>query len=118
MRVHASVPDFKQWLLVHGQKSIPPLKNCEDLTMKLEVKFLFPTSSSGTNFYIFQSRESLKVRKTLAYGIRIQKIPQKNPHGDTKLNSGPTYFSICHWNLKSLTSHNYLKVTSSIISLI
>ena len=77
-------------LLVHGQKSIPPLKNCKDLTMKLEVKFLVPTSSSGTNFYIFQSRESLKVRKILAYGIRMQKIPQKNPHGDTKLNSGPT----------------------------
>ena len=27
----------------------PPLKNCLDLTMKLEVKYLFSTSSSGAN---------------------------------------------------------------------
>ena len=32
-------------------------------------------------------------------------------HGDIKLNPGPKYFSICHWNLNSLTAHNYLKVS-------
>ena len=27
-----------------------------------------------------------------------------------ELNPGPKYFSICHWNLNSLTAYNYLKV--------
>ena len=30
-------------------------------------------------------------------------------HGDIELNPGPKY--ICHWNLNSLTAHNYLKVS-------
>ena len=35
--------------------------------------------------------------------------------GDTELNPGPQlssfkYFSICHWNLNSITSHHILKV--------
>ena len=30
----------------------PPLENCKGLTMKLEVKYLFPTSPhSGANFF-------------------------------------------------------------------
>ena len=32
-------------------------------------------------------------------------------HGDIELNPGPKYFSICHWNLNSLTARNYLKVS-------
>ena len=32
-------------------------------------------------------------------------------HGDIELNPGPKYFSISHWNLNSLTAHNYLKVS-------
>ena len=32
-------------------------------------------------------------------------------HDDIKLNPGPKYFSICHWNLNSLTAHNYFKVS-------
>ena len=32
-------------------------------------------------------------------------------HGDIERNPGPKYFSICHWNLNSLTGHNYLKVS-------
>ena len=32
-------------------------------------------------------------------------------HGNIELNPGPKYFSICHWNLNSLTAHNYLKVS-------
>ena len=32
-------------------------------------------------------------------------------HGDIELNPGPKYFSFCHWNLNSLTAHNYLKVS-------
>ena len=36
--------------------------------------------------------------------------------GDKEMNSGPKpnpchSFSICHWNVNSLTSHNYLKVS-------
>ena len=36
--------------------------------------------------------------------------------GDTEMNPGPKpnpchSFSICHWNLNSLTAHNYLKVS-------
>ena len=49
----------------------PPLKNYKDLTMKLKVKYLFPTSSSGANFYIYQLPESLGMRKILAHGIRM-----------------------------------------------
>ena len=32
-------------------------------------------------------------------------------HCDIELNPGPKYFSICHWNVNSLTAHNYLKVS-------
>ena len=44
--------------------------------MKLEVKYLFPPSSSGANFYIHQSPEGLGMRKTLAYDIRMHENPQ------------------------------------------
>ena len=54
----------------------PPLKNYKDLAMKLEVKYLFPNSSSDANFYIFQLPEGLGTRKILAHGIRMQKNPQ------------------------------------------
>ena len=54
----------------------PPLKNCKDFTMKLEVKYLCPASSSGANFLIHQLPEGLEMRNILAHGIRMQKIPQ------------------------------------------
>ena len=44
--------------------------------MKLEVKYLFPTSSSGAKFYIYQMPEGLEMRKILAHGIRMQKNPR------------------------------------------
>ena len=53
-----------------------PLKNCKDLTMKLQVKYLFPTSSSGTHFYIHQFSEGLGMGNILAHGLRMQKKPQ------------------------------------------
>ena len=49
----------------------PPLKNCKDLTVKLEVKYLFPTSFSVANFNIYQLPEGLGMRKILAHGIRM-----------------------------------------------
>ena len=44
--------------------------------MKLEVKYLFPTSYSGVNFYIHQLPEDLGMREILAHGTRMQKNPQ------------------------------------------
>ena len=44
--------------------------------MKLEVKYLFRTSSSGANICIYQFPEGLEMRKILAHGIRIQKNPK------------------------------------------
>ena len=41
-----------------------PLKNYKHLTMKLEVKYLFPTSFSGANFNIHQFPEGLEMRPT------------------------------------------------------
>ena len=46
----------------------------------------------------------------LLYHIRLIKFC-----GDIELNPGPKpssfkYFSICHWNLNSITSHDFLKV--------
>ena len=38
----------------------PPSENCKSLTMKLEVKYFFPTSSSGENFCIYQLPEGLE----------------------------------------------------------
>ena len=32
-------------------------------------------------------------------------------HCEIEFNPGPKYFSICHWNVNSLTAHNYLKVS-------
>ena len=44
--------------------------------MKLEDKYLFPTSSSDANFYIYELPEGLGMRQMLAYGTRRQKNPQ------------------------------------------
>ena len=44
--------------------------------MKLEVKYLFPTSYSGVNFYIHQLPEDLGMREILAHGTTMQKNPQ------------------------------------------
>ena len=44
--------------------------------MKLEIKYIFPTSTSGTNFYIYELPEGLEIRKILAHGTRMQKNPQ------------------------------------------
>ena len=44
--------------------------------MKLEVKYLFPISSPGAKFYIYELRKGLGMRKILAHGIRMQKKPQ------------------------------------------
>ena len=49
------------------------LKNCNDMTMQLDVKYLFPTSFSGANSYIYELPEGLGMRKTLAHGIRMEK---------------------------------------------
>ena len=54
----------------------PPLKNCKDLTMKLETQCLFPTSFSGTNVYIYQMPEGLGMKKILTHGVRMQMNPQ------------------------------------------
>ena len=49
------------------------LKNCKDLTMQFEVKYLFPTLFSGANFYIYgllegpgneENIEKTQIRKT------------------------------------------------------
>ena len=42
----------------------------------MEIKYLFPTSFSGTNFYIYELHEGLRTRKTLAHSIRMQKNPK------------------------------------------
>ena len=44
--------------------------------MKLEDKYLFPTSSSDANFYIYELPEGLGMRQMLAYGTRMQKNSQ------------------------------------------
>ena len=44
--------------------------------MKMEVKYFFPTSSSGINFYISKLPEGLGMRKILAHGIRIGNDPK------------------------------------------
>ena len=48
--------------------------------MKLEVKYIFPTSTPGVNNYIYKLPEGLGMRKILAYGTRIQKNPQTREH--------------------------------------
>ena len=42
----------------------PLVKNCKGLTLKLKIKYLFPTLSSGPN-YIYQLLEYLEMRKML-----------------------------------------------------
>ena len=46
-----------------------PLNNYKGLTVKLEVKHLFPTSTWGTHFYIYQLPEGLRMRKILAHMV-------------------------------------------------
>ena len=43
--------------------------------MKLGVKYLYLTSSSGKNFCIYQLREGLGMRNMLAHGIRMLPPP-------------------------------------------
>ena len=52
----------------------PPLKSCKDLIMKLEVKYLFPTSCSGASFYIYQLPEGLAMRKILHMVLGCKRI--------------------------------------------
>ena len=47
-------------------------KNCKDLTMKLEAKYIFLTLYSGTNLNICQLLEALGMKTILAHGIRMQ----------------------------------------------
>ena len=44
--------------------------------MKLEIKYMFPTSTSGANFYIYELPEVLGMKKIYAHGTRMQKNPQ------------------------------------------
>ena len=44
--------------------------------MKLEGKYLFPSSSLGASFCIYELPEILGTRKILAHGIRMQKNPK------------------------------------------
>ena len=46
---------------------------------------------------------SLHFLRILYFALRLLQ------HGNIELNPGPKYFSIYHWNLNSLTAHNYLK---------
>ena len=39
--------------------------------MKLEVKYIFPTSTSGGNNYIYKLLEGLGMRKILVHGTRM-----------------------------------------------
>ena len=66
----------------------PPSENCKASTMNLKVKYLFPSSSSGANFCIYQLPECLGMRKinmaisplTVKSSIKFQKIFQPPPH--------------------------------------
>ena len=51
-------------------------QNYEDLSMKLEFKYIFPASTPGLNNYIYKLPEGLGMRRILAHGTRIQKNPQ------------------------------------------
>ena len=44
--------------------------------MKLEVKYIFQTSTPGANNCIYNLPEGLDMRKLLVHGTRIQKNPQ------------------------------------------
>ena len=44
--------------------------------MKLVVKYLFPTSSPGSNFYNYQLPEGQGMRNILGHHVRTQKNPQ------------------------------------------
>ena len=45
--------------------------------MKLEVKYIFPTLTSGANFYIYELPEDLGMKKNIyAHGSGMQKNPQ------------------------------------------
>ena len=66
--------------------------------MKLEVKYIFPTSTSSANFYIYELPESLGMRKVLAHGIRMPGRafsgfslgyvgPKSNLHPGTEISS-------------------------------
>ena len=46
-------------------------KRYKDLTMKLEVKYLFKNLSLGAHFYIYEMPEGLGMRKILVHGIRM-----------------------------------------------
>ena len=56
------------------------LENCTGLTMKLEVQYLFPTSCSGANLFIYQLSEGLGIKKILAHRIKTQKNLQIMAH--------------------------------------
>ena len=44
--------------------------------MKLEFKYIFPTSTPGVNDYIYKLPEGLGMRRILAHHTRIEKNPR------------------------------------------
>ena len=44
--------------------------------MKLEVKYIFPTSTPDVNNYIYKLPEGLGMRRILAHDTRIEKNPR------------------------------------------
>ena len=98
-----------QWRAVIGVFNCRILvmsKNCENYLVN---KFISLIESLLLLYHYFESAYIFLF--TLLYLFVLLQC-----HGDIELNPGPknlktTLFSVCHWNLNSLTAHNYSKLT-------
>ena len=81
-------------------------KNCKNY---LVINFIYSVESLLLLCHYFESAYIFLF--TLLYLFVLLQC-----HGDIELNPGPKtlktkLFSVCHWNLNSLTAHNYSKLT-------
>ena len=98
-----------QWRAVIGVFNCRILvmsKNCENYLVN---KFISLIESLLLLYHYFESAYIFLF--TLLYLFVLLQC-----HGDIELNPGPKnlktkLFSVCHWNLNSLTAHNYSKLT-------
>ena len=69
----------------------PPLKSCMGLAMKLEVKYLFPTSSRSANVYISQLPDGRVMRKILSYDSVFLECLKMSFHIDVRSEAFEQY---------------------------
>ena len=81
-----------------------------DVTMKLEAKYILPTSSSGVNFYIYQLSGGMQLKKSLHMVLRCKRIHKP---GQMFSEFSQILMELCGSNVQLAASYGKLSLGSS-----